>query len=111
MARTESRPFVAMIGSMPVAAAAASQHGRNDIALARKRFLVGNHDGPLHPRREIASIEAQPNLEIPGFFADADVRLGDDCSVELAPRQQAEDVRITWSESNDGYILLGIEAL
>src|SRR5438270_9228377 len=95
MARAESRPFVAILGGVAVAAAAAAKNGANEIAFARERITVGHQDSPLHARHELAPVQPEPDVEISGLLADGRVWLGNDRPVDLALRQHAQNLGIT----------------
>ena len=92
MAGAEICPFRAIVRGIPIAPPTAAKHGLDHIAVALQRLVVCDRDGPLHPWDDVASVEPEPYLEMSGLLADGDMRLRNDRAVEVALRQQREDL-------------------
>src|SRR6478752_9384445 len=111
MAGAEICPFRAIVRGIPIAAPTPTQHGLDHIAVALQRLVVCNRDGPLHPWDDVPFVEPEPYLEVSGLLADRDMRLRNDRSVEVALRQQREDLWVTWTETYDGHVRLGVKTI
>ena len=74
----ETGPFHAVLRGIAIAPTAPGKDAADKLGLVQKQFPVCDHNGPLHPRSEIAPVDPQPDIVCArqlGYFKQRGIEL------------------------------------